>query len=181
MHTLLLGTVGIDVIETALESFVADLAAAIPKVVSGLVFLALAGILIKLVTTVVRTGLRRALPAEPIYVQFLTTVVSVFLWFAVLLSFLSIVGLGQIAASLGTAVGFVALGVSYAVSGMIADAVAGVYLLRDPDFNPGDTITADDVTGEVHSIELRKTRLDVDGDRVVKANSDIEGGWTKVS
>jgi small-conductance mechanosensitive channel len=181
MHHPPVGTVGVGLVETALESFVADLTAAIPKIVSGLVFLAMAGLLIRLVTTVVRAGLRRALPAEPIYVQFVTTVVSVFLWFAVLLSFLSIVGLGQIAASLGTAVGFVALGVSYAVSGMIADAVAGVYLLRDPDFNPGDTITADDVTGEVQAIELRKTRLDVDGDRVVKANSDIEGGWTKVS
>lgn len=174
-------TVGIDIIETALESFVTDLTAAIPKIVSGLVFLLLAGILVKAVMVVVRGVLRRTLSAEPIYVQFVSTVVGVFLWFAVFLSFLSIVGLGQIAASLGTAVGFVALGVSYAISGMIADAVAGIYLLRDPDFNPGDTVTADDVTGEVHSIELRKTRLDVEGDRVVKANSDIESGWTKES
>ena len=171
--------VGINVVETALDSFVMDLTAAIPKIVSGLVFLLLAGLLVKAVMLVVRTVLRRALPAEPIYVQFVTTIVAVFLWFAVFLSFLSIVGLGQIAASLGTAVGFIALGISYAVSGMIADAVAGIYLLRDPDFNPGDTVTTDNVTGEVHSIELRKTRLDVDGDRVVKANSAIEKTWTK--
>ena len=173
--------VGIDVVETALESLVGGLVAAIPKIVSGVLFLVLAVILVKLVTTVVRSGLRRALPTEPIYVQFVTTVVAAFMWFAILLSFLSIIGLGQIAASLGTAAGFVALGVSYAISGMIADAVAGIYLLRDPDFNPGDTVTVGDVTGDVHSIELRKTRLDVEGDRVVKANSEIESGWTKES
>jgi small-conductance mechanosensitive channel len=99
----------------------------------------------------------------------------------VALSFLSIVGLTAIAASLGTATGFLALGVSYALSEMIKDAVAGVYLLRDPDFNPGDTIKAGDTTGEVAAIELRKTRFRVDGDTVVRANAAIEERWTKVS
>ena len=171
-----------EAIEAAVEAFVADLTTAIPAVISGLVFLVLAAILVRAIMSVVRLVLRRALTGEePVYVQFVSTIVAVFLWFAVLLSFLSIVGLGEIAASLGTAVGFIALGVSYAISGMIEDAVAGVYLLRDPDFNPGDTVTTGDVTGEVHSIELRKTRLDVEGDRVVKGNAAIEGGWTKES
>lgn len=169
----------VEPVEAAAETFISGVIAAIPAIVSGLVFLVLAVLLVRVVTTVVRSVLERTFPTEDIYVQFLSAIVSGFLWFAVLLSFLSIVGLNQIAASLGTAAGFVALGVSYALSGMIADAVAGVYLLRDPDFNPGDTITTDDVTGEVHSIELRKTRLDVEGDRVVKANSEIESGWTK--
>jgi len=110
---------------------------------------------------------------------FVVTVVAGFLWFGVILSFLSIVGLPLIAASLGTATGFVALGVAYALSGMIEDAVAGMYLLRDPDFSPGDTVTAADVTGEVLAIELRKTRIAVDGSTVVKANGAIEKSWTK--
>jgi len=110
--------------------------------------------------TVLRYFLRRAFPGEsPVYRQFIGTVVAAFLWFAVGLSFLSLVGLTVIAGALGTATGFLALGVSYALSGMLADAVAGVYLLRDPDFQPGDTVTVDDVTGEVVAIELRKTRL----------------------
>ena len=153
----------------------------VPDLVSGLVFLALAAVVIKLVMIGVRAVLSRALPGEaPVYRQFIAAIVLVFLWFAVGLSFLSIVGLTLIAASLGTATGFLALGVSYALSGMIADAVAGVYLLRDPDFNPGDTVVAGDTTGEVAAIELRKTRFDVDGDTVVRANADIEKRWTKV-
>lgn len=83
----------------------------------------------------------------------------VFLCFGVGLSFLSIVGLTAIAASLGTATGFLALGVSYALSGMLADAVAGVYLLRDPDFMPGDR---------------------VDEDTMVRGNAEIEKKWTKL-
>ncbi|WP_276272077.1 mechanosensitive ion channel domain-containing protein [Haloarcula litorea] len=165
----------------ALDELLRDASAVLPDLLSGLVFLIIAAIAIRLVMVVVRFALRRLFPGEaPVYRQFVAALVLVFLWFAVGLSFLSIVGLTLVAASLGTATGFLALGVSYALSGMIADAVAGVYLLRDPDFNPGDTITAGDTTGEVAAIELRKTRFDVDGDTVVRANADIEKRWTKV-
>lgn len=164
----------------AFDTFVADLVGAIPRILTGLVFLVLGAVTVKIVMTIVRFLLRRALPGESaVYRQFVGTIIAAFLWFAVGLSFLSLVGLTVIAGALGTATGFLALGVSYALSGMLADAVAGVYLLRDPDFQPGDTITVDDVTGEVRSIELRKTRLLVEGDTVIRANEDIEQQWRK--
>ncbi|WP_254271367.1 mechanosensitive ion channel domain-containing protein [Haloarcula marina] len=170
-----------NLVTSALEELYASIAAALPNLIAGIVFLAVAAVCIKVVMTAVRAILARTLPGEaPVYRQFIAALVLVFLWFAVGLSFLSIVGLTLVAASLGTATGFLALGVSYALSGMIADAVAGVYLLRDPDFNPGDTVTAGDTTGEVTAIELRKTRFDVAGDTVVRANADIEKRWTKV-
>jgi len=155
---------------------------ALPDILAGIVFLAVSAVVIKLVMVAVRWLLARVLPGEaPVYRQFIAAIVLVFLWFAVGLSFLSIVGLTLVAASLGTATGFLALGVSYALSGMIADAVAGVYLLRDHDFNPGDRIRAGDTTGEVAAIELRKTRFLVDGGVVVRANAEIEKNWTKLS
>jgi small-conductance mechanosensitive channel len=169
------------VVRTAITEFLDGVGAALPDLFAGLVFLALAAVVVKLVMAVVRWTLGRALPGQsPVYRQFVATVVLVFLWFGVALSFLSIVGLEVIAASLGTATGFLALGVSYALSGMIADAVAGVYLLRDPDFMPGDTVDVGGTVGEVRAIELRKTRLDVEGDTVVRANAEIEKKWTKV-
>jgi len=168
------------IIRAAFGQLYDGLRTALPDILTGLVFLILAAIGIKLVMVVVRGLLARALPGEaPVYRQFIAAIVLVFLWFAVGLSFLSIVGLTLIAASLGTATGFLALGVSYALSEMIADAVAGVYLLRDPDCNTGDIITAGDTTGEVTAIELRKTRFRVDGDIVVRANAEIEQTWTK--
>jgi small-conductance mechanosensitive channel len=164
----------------ALDEFVAGIVAAVPRILTGLVFLVLGAVAVKVVMTGVRFLLRRALPGEsPVYRQFIATVIAAFLWFAVGLSFLSLVGLTAIAAALGTATGFLALGVSYALSGMLADAVAGVYLLRDPDFQPGDTVTLDDVTGEIVAIELRKTRLLVEGDTVIRANENIEQQWRK--
>jgi len=170
-----------NVIVSAFQQLYGRVATALPDILTGVVFLLLSAVVIKLLMVVVRAVLKRALPGEaPVYRQFIAVLILTFLWFAVALSFLSIVGLTLVAASLGTATGFLALGVSYALSGMIADAVAGIYLLRDPDFNPGDKVTASGTTGEVTAIELRKTRFDVDGDTVVRANADIEKNWTKL-
>lgn len=169
-------------VDSALDEFVRDVLGALPEVLSGLAFLLVAGIVVKLLVTLVNTALKRLLPGEsPVYRSFIGAVVAAFLWFGVLLSFLAIVGLDEIAASLGTAAGFLALGIAYALSNMIADVVAGVYLLRDPDFMPGDTVDVGGTVGVVEAIELRKTRLDVDGDTVVRANADIEKKWTKLA
>ncbi|EMA23535.1 mechanosensitive ion channel domain-containing protein [Haloarcula argentinensis] len=171
----------VGVINRTLEQLVTNVVDALPRLITAFVFLAIAAVGIKAIMIVARAVLKRSLPGEsPVYRQFLSVIVLVFLWFGVALSFLSIVGLTAIAASLGTATGFLALGVSYALSEMIKDAVAGVYLLRDPDFNPGDTVKAGDTTGEVVAIELRKTRFRVDDDTVVRANAAIEERWTKV-
>ena len=178
MHPVPLQT---GVIQRALDEFVRNVTTALPGLLTGLLFLVLAAVLIKVVMVVVRLVLRRTIPeASAVYRQFVTTVVLAFLWFGVVLSFLSIVGLEVIAAALGTATGFVALGVSYALSGMLADAVAGVYLLRDPDFMPGDRVDVGGTVGEVKTIELRKTRLRVEGDTQVRANAEIEKKWTKL-
>lgn len=163
-----------------IQGFVTQIQTALPKIIAGGLFLLLSLIAIRVARLAVRSALERAFPRTPeIYRQFILTVLWVFAWFGVGLTFLSIVGLNEIAAALGTATGFLALGVSYALSGMIADAVAGMYLLRDPDFNAGDVVTVGDVTGTIRSIELRKTRFEVEGDTVVRGNAEIEKRWTK--
>ncbi|MDZ7702166.1 MAG: mechanosensitive ion channel [Halobacteriales archaeon] len=168
------------VFDATVKAFAADVVEALPTVLTGILFLVLAGAGVVVFMRLFRAGLRRTLPgAEPVYRQFATRIVGLFLWFGVALAFLSIVGLEGIAAALGTASGFLALGVAYALSGMLADAVAGIYLLRDPDFNPGDEVVVGDMAGVVETIELRKTRFTVDGDTVVRGNAEIEKRWTK--
>lgn len=164
----------------SIDGFVESIAVAIPRLISGAVFLALAYVTVRIVLALVRASIRRVYVDDRELVgDLIVTLVAIFLWFGVALTFLKILGMGDIAASLGTAAGFIALGVSYALSEMIEDTVAGVYLLRDPDFNVGDRVEAKGVTGTVAAIELRKTRIDADdGDRVVLANREIEGRWT---
>ena len=90
------------------------------------------------------------------------------------------VGFGDTMASPGTAVGFIALGVSHALSETIGDTVAGVYLLWAPDSEVGDRVVAGSAEGAVASIELRKSRFKPDhGDVVVRANRDVETEWTR--
>jgi len=165
-----------------LEQFGSDVLTAIPRLLSGLVFLTVAYVVIRLAKLLLRHSLERVYPPDQtLIVDFTVLVVTIFMWFGVGLTLLSLVGLGGLAASLGTAVGFITLGVSYALSEMIEDTVAGIYLLRDPDFNPGDTVQAASTTGEVVDIGLRKSRLRLeDGNRTILANRAVEQGWTKV-
>jgi small-conductance mechanosensitive channel len=168
-------------IDDVLRQFVADVVGVLPRLLSGALFLVVAYVAIKLVLVVVRSVTGRLYPAdEALIAELVVAVVGIVLWFGAMLALLKIVGLGDIATSLGTATGFVALGVAFALKEMIADTVAGVYLLQDPDFNPGDAVETASVTGTVAAIDLRKTRIDLDGgDRVVVANRDVEKKWTR--
>jgi small-conductance mechanosensitive channel len=153
----------------------------VPRLLSALIVLVLAYITIRLIRSGFRIVLENAYtPQEGLIVDLLVTVVSLFLWFGVILVVLKLLGMGDIAASLGTATGFIALGIAFALKEMIADTVAGVYLLQDPDFNEGDLVTTASVTGTITRIDLRKTRIRTDeGDLVVIANRDVEKRWTQ--
>lgn len=118
--------------------------------------------------------------SEPIVLDLIDTVFKTLAWFWVALIALSMLGFTGIASSLGTASGFVALGVAYALKDVISDTVAGVYLVQDSDFKSGDTVEADSVKGEVKEVGLRKTRIEMEsGDLRVINNSDVEKKWTK--
>lgn len=170
-----------DLAATTADRLAAWIETSVPTLVRVLIVLVLAYVGIKLVLWVVRRVLGRIYgEREGLVVDLAVAIVGLFLWFGVALSVLSTLGMGEIAASLGTATGFVALGVSYALSGMIEDTVAGVYLLKDPDFEVGDRVETDKGSGVVRAIELRKCRLEQDdGSTLVVANGDVEKKWTR--
>lgn len=170
-----------DTFERIVSEFSEDILDAVPSLISGILFLCIAYLFIRVVRYSLRSILGRFYPAEEqLIVDFAVLVATAFLWFGVGLVLLTVLGLESIAASLGTAAGFIALGVSYALSDMIEDTVAGIYLLQDPDFNPGDTVTASGMTGTVTAIGLRKSRFELEnGDTTVLANHAVESDWTK--
>ncbi|MFB6234885.1 MAG: mechanosensitive ion channel domain-containing protein [Halopenitus sp.] len=167
------------VLERVVSEFLGGIVAALPKLIYGVIFLTLAYVGINLVTRVVRSSLSRIYATEEqLIVSLAVTVTRVFLWFGAVLVLLKILGMEGVAASLGTATGFIALGVALALKEMLSDTVAGVYLLQDPDFNEGDFVTTASTTGTVVGIDLRKTRIrSEDGDLVVVANRDVEERW----
>ncbi len=169
------------ILAEATNQLLASLQAQLPRIAGAVLFLVLAYVVITILRAVVRAALVRLYPVEErLVADFGVIVVTVLLWFGAALALLSILGMTEVAASLGTAAGFLALGVSYALSDMIADTVAGLYLLRDPDFNAGDRVTTADVTGEVLSIGLRKSRLNVEDDVLVVGNAAVEKRWRRL-
>lgn len=168
------------VLDSIVREFFTDIMLAVPKLLSGVLFLLLAYIGIKLILTIVEGVLDRAYPdEEDLIVNLSVVIVALFLWFGAALTLLKIVGMGEIAASIGTATGFIGLGIAFALKETIADTVAGVYLLRDPDFNIGDRVETASVTGDVMRIDLRKTRIRGENDDlIVVSNRDIEKKWT---
>ena len=168
-------------IETVMRDFVAGIVDSIPQLVTGLLVLVLAYLAIKLVLSLLQRILEGAYSEEQeLIVDLSVLVVGLVLWFGAGLMVLKIVGMGDIAASLGSATGFIGLGIAYAMKEMIADTVAGVYLLQDPNFNVGDRVDSASVTGEIVEIDLRKTRIREEGDDLtVVSNRDVEKKWTQ--
>jgi small-conductance mechanosensitive channel len=157
----------------------ADFVDFMPRLAAAFVFISLAFVFIRFGVRGARAALENRY-GEPVLVDLGVDAVFMVSWFAAALITLSLLGFEDIAASLGTATGFVALGVSFALKDMIADVVSGIRLIKDEDFQPGDKISAADTEGTVVDIDLRKTRVDLEsGDRAVISNKDIEKKWVK--
>lgn len=166
---------------TVYHEFVSGLVSAAPRVLTAVIFLVLAYITIRILGRVLRYSLGKIYSTD-LVVDLGVRTASLFLWFGAALVALNLLGLGELAASFGTASGFVALGIAFALKEMIADTVAGVYLLKDTDFEEGDRVNASGETGEVREIGLRKSRLKLEnGDKAVLSNSEVEKKWTKMS
>jgi small-conductance mechanosensitive channel len=158
----------------------AALEAAALKIFTASAFLLLATLLIGRSGTVIRKVASRKFEEETI-LNLMESISKGLLWFSATLIALSILGFSEIAAALGTAAGFVALGVSLALKNVLSDTVAGVYLAKDPDFNNGDQVEVDGVKGEITDVGLRKTRIRLeDGNLRVLNNTEAEKKWTRI-
>ncbi|MFQ3294284.1 MAG: hypothetical protein ACI8VE_001354 [Natrialbaceae archaeon] len=81
-------TIGGGLVTETINRLGAEVAAAVPKVVAGLLFLQRA-LLVKIIMLVVSQLLSRTVVGKsPVYRQFLTAIVDALFWFAVALAFL---------------------------------------------------------------------------------------------
>ncbi|WP_439028449.1 mechanosensitive ion channel family protein [Haloarchaeobius sp. DT45] len=68
----------------------------------------------------------------------------------------------------------VTLAVGFAARDVLSNFVAGVFIIQDPSLNVGDTIIIDDVTGTIHDIGFRVTRVRTpDNETVLIPNSRL--------
>ena len=116
----------------------------------------------------------------PIDVQFLLRRIVIYLLcFAVLMYTTIELNLEEIFLPLMGASVLVGAAIALAVKDILADAVAGVFLLLDRHFNIGDSIKTMGYSGEIFDVTLRKTRIKTDdGTIVILPNGKIDSsGW----
>lgn len=86
----------------------------------------------------------------------------------------TIAGFGVVLAAFATLGGALALAVGFAAKDLIANFVAGIFIIRDEPFEVGDWIEWNGNSGVVREIELRVTKLDTfDNEMVTVPNNDL--------
>jgi small-conductance mechanosensitive channel len=86
----------------------------------------------------------------------------------------TVAGFGVILAAFATLAGALALAVGFAAQDLIANFVAGIFILKDKPFEVGDYVEWSGNSGIVRDIQLRVTKLDTfDNEQVTVPNSDL--------
>jgi small-conductance mechanosensitive channel len=134
------------------------------------------------VINVIKRVIRKSLSATvlPLDIQYLLRKIIVYaLWFAVLIYITELLNLDEILLPLLGASVLFGAAVALAVKDILADAVAGVFLLLDRHFNIADHIETMNYKGEIIDVTLRKTRIRTsDGTIVILPNGKIDSsGW----
>ena len=90
--------------------------------------------------------------------------------------FISVLGVfGVDATALFATLGVVGLAVSLALQDVLKNVFAGIYLLIERPFRPGETIQVRTFTGVVESVDLRTTTLRGNGDVIYVPNAIMLG------
>lgn len=106
-------------------------------------------------------------------------IVKYVLWFVVLAYIMAELNLKELLVPLMGATVLVAAAVALAVKNILGDAIAGIFILLDRDFNIGDEVETMGHRGRIIDVTLRKTRIRrEDGVTVVLPNGKIDSsGW----
>jgi small-conductance mechanosensitive channel len=121
----------------------------------------------------VEAGLRRRDVDETLIGLTVSTTVVVAAVVAVALA-ATVAGFGVVLAAFATLAGALALAVGFAAQDLIANFVAGVFIIQDEPFVVGDWVEWDGNEGVVREIQLRVTKLDTfDNQLVTVPNSDL--------
>lgn len=114
----------------------------------------------------------------------LGSVVSTIIWVIAVIVALGELGINLAPLIAGAGIAGVALG--FGAQQMVRDYLAGLFIVSEDQFGPGDTIDLQDVSGTVEAVSLRATKLrDVDGVLWTVANGEIlkvgnaSKGWSR--
>jgi small-conductance mechanosensitive channel len=92
----------------------------------------------------------------------------------------TVAGFGSFLAAFATLGGALALALGFAAQDLVANFVAGIFILKDKPFEVGDYIEWDGNGGVVREINLRVSKLDTwDNEQLTVPNGDLAGSVVK--
>lgn len=145
---------------------------AIPRVVKSLqiatIILVVATVFM-MVTERVMSKTQRGITVSRLISSFLKWIIAIVLIIVVLAVW------GVNTTALITGAGVVTLVIGLGMQSLIADVVAGLFIVFENEFNVGDIITVGDFRGTVVSIGIRTTRLENLGNLKIINNNEIKG------
>gem|GEM_PF-1191427 len=143
--------------------------------IAGIITLLIAYLILKILVSIVKHDLhRRRVPGE--LVGIVTTVLTAFFWYFVLMAILSVLGnFNEMVLGMGIIFAFFVLAFGLALSGVLKELVSGAFLAADKDYRAGLRVRVAGVEGVVESIDIRKSRIrDDNGVLHVIPNSAVE-------
>ena len=149
-------------------------------VLGGVIFLIVALLIVRVIRSALSAMISRA-PIDKKIGGLLVKSIYMLMLFTVIVAFLEMIGLTQIALALGASIAFIALAIGMAMNTVLGDFVAGGFLLGEKDFGKDFVVEAAGVKGTVVDVDMRKTRIQgEDGIYYVIPNKAVEGATWKV-
>lgn len=166
-------------VEALIDSIATAAVAATPRLALAAGFLITSAVGVRLLISRLSDAFG-AVAGNPAQHRLLEVFTRTVLWFLVGLITLAFLGFEQLATALGTASGFLALGVAFGLRQALSEIIAGLYLIKDEQFIQGQRITTDDETGLIEHVGIRRTKIrDPNSNQLtVIANDRIEAKWT---
>lgn len=152
------------------STFLNDLLALVPKIVRAFRIVTIGLICETVIVTIVRRIFRK----NPREITVATLINSIVKWVTVVVLVIAVLAaFGVDTTALITGAGVITLVVGLGMQSLIADVVAGLFIVFENVFNVGDIITVDDFRGVVTSIGIRTTKIELCGNIKIINNSEI--------
>ena len=153
------------------SKFLNDLMALIPRVIMSMRFITILLVIVTIALVIVKKFFNKT----PRGITVGGLIMNLIRWLtAIVLILVVLYQWGVDATALITGAGVVTLVIGLGMQSLIADVIAGLFIVFENEFNVGDWITVDGFRGQVESIGIRTTRLKVLGNIKIINNNAIQ-------
>lgn len=154
------------------NSFVNGLTRLVPRIITCIQVITI----VLVIVTVLLLVIRKLFGKTPRSITVSRLVANLIRWLTAIILVIAVLAIwGVDTTALITGAGVLTLVVGLGMQSLIADVVAGLFIVFENEFNVGDWITVDGFRGEVIDIGIRTTKLKAMGNIKIFNNNAIQG------